>query len=383
MWLCVCCMWLCVCACLCFVSVCVLCELTNPFSAGSFCHCAGAGKEMLRLLFMLLTDGSAGEQCNNECCAEVKSLRAKLEFMEIRRSWPGLSVTNWDALSANVQHELLTNGSAHLAKVLQVKQPQQMKPAGTDTGQVGGGKAIHALLSFQGQRPVWSHRLLRRAVELQAVNVGNLSPRAYPHSAEDIMLACQHFHHAGAQFAVFSSISPWVELTLLKFKASAHITTIDYNPPLIDHSNIRAMAPSQLPNFYAQYGGVFSLVVAFSGLEHDGLGRYGDPVNPNGDLAALREIFLLVEPGGVLLLSFPTCFQDTLYYPEHRFYGPTRLNFLLTQSRFTMVGRVWNGMVVKGGMDSANEKPTLWVKNCGDWRHQQVLVLQKPSNQTI
>ena len=135
-----------------------------------------------------------------------------------------------------------------------------------------------------------------------------------------------------------------------------------------------------MPNFYAQYGGVFSLAAAFSGLEHDGLGRYGDPVSPNGDLDALREIFLLVEPGGVLLLALPTCFQDTLYYPAHRFYGPIRLNFLLTQSRFTMVGRVWNGTVVKGGMDSANEKPTLWVKDCKDWRHEQVLVLQKPSN---
>ena len=41
----------------------------------------------------------------------------------------------------------------------------------------------------------------------------------------------------------------------------------------------------------------FDAIVSFSGLEHDGLGRYGDPVNPYGDFSAMREIWLCLKPG--------------------------------------------------------------------------------------
>ena len=48
---------------------------------------------------------------------------------------------------------------------------------------------------------------------------------------------------------------------------------------------------------------LFDLTVLYSGIEHDGLGRYGDPVNPDGDVSAMREMWLLTRPGGVLLVS--------------------------------------------------------------------------------
>lgn len=122
---------------------------------------------------------------------------------------------------------------------------------------------------------------------------------------------------------------------------------------------MNSIGQSELVDLYVSDGAIFSMVVAFSGLEHDGLGRNGDPVNPNGDVAALHEIFLLLKPGGIPLLAFPTCFQDMLYYPNHRFYGPLLLEFLLAHSGFVLIGRVWNGAVIKGGMSVANEPPSL------------------------
>jgi hypothetical protein len=67
------------------------------------------------------------------------------------------------------------------------------------------------------------------------------------------------------------------------------------------------------------------VVVSFSGLEHDGLGRYGDPNNPEGDYAAMHEILLCLNPGGLLLLAIPTAAVDNIAYPFHRIYGPHRL----------------------------------------------------------
>lgn len=40
-------------------------------------------------------------------------------------------------------------------------------------------------------------------------------------------------------------------------------------------------------------------------IEHFGLGRYGDPLNPKGHIQALQEIQRVLKPGGIFYLSFP------------------------------------------------------------------------------
>jgi hypothetical protein len=40
-------------------------------------------------------------------------------------------------------------------------------------------------------------------------------------------------------------------------------------------------------------------------LEHIGLGRYGDLLNPNGTQDAVREIARVIKPGGIVIYSVP------------------------------------------------------------------------------
>jgi ubiquinone/menaquinone biosynthesis C-methylase UbiE len=40
-------------------------------------------------------------------------------------------------------------------------------------------------------------------------------------------------------------------------------------------------------------------------LEHIGLGRYGDPIDPQADLKAIVELKRVLTPGGYLLLVMP------------------------------------------------------------------------------
>ena len=63
----------------------------------------------------------------------------------------------------------------------------------TPISQVGGGAKIHRLLRFNGSRPVWSRQLISAMQRVAAARGGTLSPPAYPHSAEDILLACRQF----------------------------------------------------------------------------------------------------------------------------------------------------------------------------------------------
>lgn len=56
-------------------------------------------------------------------------------------------------------------------------------------------------------------------------------------------------------------------------------------------------------------------------LEHIGLGRYGDPVYPEGYLVAAKELARILKPGGFLLLGTPVG-MERLCFDAHRIFDP-------------------------------------------------------------
>ncbi len=55
-------------------------------------------------------------------------------------------------------------------------------------------------------------------------------------------------------------------------------------------------------------------------IEHVGLGRYGDPLDPTGDLKAARELQRVVASGGQLLIVTPVG-RPRLMFNAHRIYS--------------------------------------------------------------
>ncbi len=55
-------------------------------------------------------------------------------------------------------------------------------------------------------------------------------------------------------------------------------------------------------------------------VEHVGLGRYGDPLDPDGDLKAISELSRVLAPGGNLLFVVPVG-KPKLVFNAHRIYG--------------------------------------------------------------
>jgi hypothetical protein len=55
-------------------------------------------------------------------------------------------------------------------------------------------------------------------------------------------------------------------------------------------------------------------------IEHIGLGRYGDPIDPKGDLQAINELKRITTPGGSLLLVFPVG-KPKIMFNAHRIYS--------------------------------------------------------------
>ncbi len=76
----------------------------------------------------------------------------------------------------------------------------------------------------------------------------------------------------------------------------------------------------------------FDVGVSFHSIEHSGLGRYGDGINPWGDVISVAKISCVVKPKGLLFLGLPATElgPDLIYYNAHRVYGPLRWPIVLT-----------------------------------------------------
>jgi len=55
-------------------------------------------------------------------------------------------------------------------------------------------------------------------------------------------------------------------------------------------------------------------------VEHVGLGRYGDPLDPDGDLKAIAELQRVLAPGGSLLFVVPVG-KPMVMFNAHRVYS--------------------------------------------------------------
>jgi SAM-dependent methyltransferase len=67
-------------------------------------------------------------------------------------------------------------------------------------------------------------------------------------------------------------------------------------------------------------------------IEHIGLGRYGDPMDPDGWLKGLRELQRVLKPGGQLLIGTP-CGRERVVFHAHRVFSPSRIVAALPELR--------------------------------------------------
>jgi hypothetical protein len=58
-------------------------------------------------------------------------------------------------------------------------------------------------------------------------------------------------------------------------------------------------------------------------IEHFGLGRYGDPLDPLGHIKGFNNILKMVKPNGTLYISFPIGRQNEVHFNAHRVFHPT------------------------------------------------------------
>ena len=68
----------------------------------------------------------------------------------------------------------------------------------------------------------------------------------------------------------------------------------------------------------------YDCIITYSSIKHSGLGRYGDPLDPNGDVHTMQEIHKNLVNNGLLIWGAPVG-HDALVWNVHRIYGKIRL----------------------------------------------------------
>jgi len=120
---------------------------------------------------------------------------------------------------------------------------------------------------------------------------------------------------------------------------SAQVPTV-----FVDYRPLRA----RLPNLLCVGGSILALPFADGSvaslsclhvIEHIGLGRYGDPVDPAGSERAAGELARVLAPGGKLYLSTPVG-REQVCFNAHRVFAPAsvaRMLGALEQCGFALV----------------------------------------------
>lgn len=105
---------------------------------------------------------------------------------------------------------------------------------------------------------------------------------------------------------------------------SANVKTIfvDYRPLRAGLSNLVRLG-GDIIRLPFRSGSVASLSCLHV-LEHVGLGRYGDPINPDGSRLAATELQRVLKPGGTLFLSVPVG-RERVCFNAHRVFSPNTI----------------------------------------------------------
>jgi hypothetical protein len=150
----------------------------------------------------------------------------------------------------------------------------------------------------------------------------------YPHDATVITPFDRHYvYHPAWAARVIKSIDPEVHIDI---SSTLHFCTLlsafvpvkfyDYRPAPLVLSDLSS-GQADLTALPFQNNSIESLSCMHT-VEHIGLGRYGDPIDYDGDVKAMKELSRVLSKNGNLLFVVPVGNTSVIHFNGHRVYHP-------------------------------------------------------------
>jgi hypothetical protein len=105
----------------------------------------------------------------------------------------------------------------------------------------------------------------------------------------------------------------------------AHVEVLDIRPLRTTAANI-SFRQANLFELGQEFEGYTDSLSCLHVMEHLGLGRYGDPIDPDGHVKGWRALQRMVRPGGRFYFATPIGQRQRIEFDAHRVFG---VSFLL------------------------------------------------------
>lgn len=173
---------------------------------------------------------------------------------------------------------------------------------------------------------LWDNTLINDYINrFTPYNIKNNKEGYSPYNNEpcvNLLKAFNDFNLTDKTIAVVGSETPWIEAMLINLNNK--VTTIEYNVPTSNFDNLEC---KDYFTFFEKNSNTYDAIVTYSSIEHSGLGRYGDPLDPFGDIKTMKAIYNNLKHNGILVWGAPVG-KDALVWNAHRIYGSIRLPIL-------------------------------------------------------
>ena len=145
----------------------------------------------------------------------------------------------------------------------------------------------------------------------------------------------------GKHGLVIGSETPWVE-TIALIHGADKITTLEYSRIHSTHEKISSLLPTEFALQQLLADGLkYDFVFTYSSVEHSGLGRYGDALDPFGDLAIMAQAHCALKENGLLCVAVMVLDADFekcgIAWNAHRYYGKERMQHLTANFQVVQV----------------------------------------------
>lgn len=144
----------------------------------------------------------------------------------------------------------------------------------------------------------------------------------YPETDGWLYEAIEKFPIKDKDVLIIGSEEPCYEGVAIHYGATT--TMVEYQRVTSEHEKLKTMTVEEFEKSTELYDAAISI----SSVEHSGLGRYGDELDPNGDIKSMKFLHDKLKPGGICFLAVPMGIDQVLWN-AHRVYGRVRFPMLI------------------------------------------------------
>ena len=162
----------------------------------------------------------------------------------------------------------------------------------------------NVFLGRSAQVPVWTEAMVEEQIRM--AEQGTLAGTYGADASQYVQNKLKNLNLVDKHVLVIGSSKPWLEAICISLGA-AQVTTLEYGRVQSEHPQISTMTPDVMRSRYAAGTlGTFDVIATHSSVEHSGLGRYGDALNPWGDIVAIARAWCVASPDASMYLGVNT-----------------------------------------------------------------------------